>query len=83
MDLSSEYIIVCVPPFILNFNKINSKKIIDLSYGLHTKYQNILMDGYNFLLYQAAYQYCLWFEYDDYQKILSDYQEAFNKFQNY
>jgi pentafunctional AROM polypeptide len=81
-DMSNEFVIICIPPFIIDTNKIKSNYIIDLSYGLHSKNQNILMNGYQFLVNQAAYQYCVWFNNDNYQTVLNDYNEAFNEYFN-
>ena len=85
-------VINCLPPTV-NIDKFLSNKcnLIDMSYGIHnldkdslsTAYSELcnMVNGYDILYVQAAYQYMEWFgDETEFDKILTEYNKAINEF---
>ena len=73
-------IINCLPPNVNISSYINNSSfLIDMTYGIHNHNSNII-NGYDILYVQAAYQFICWFDGYELENIISDYKEAINSF---
>lgn len=73
-------LINCLPPNVNIDCYINkSSFLIDMTYGIHNYNSNVI-NGYDILYVQAAYQFMCWFDGYQLENIISDYKEGIDSF---